>query len=630
MTLPMYNQRTDNLYDDALRFQNFPTAAKHRPRSVTDEMFYLLQRPRELFRRDRSAQSRPHRVVLIADPQLVDPHTYPDRPWPLSSLTVSHTDLYLSRAYSEILSTLDPQSIFFLGDLFDGGREWATLSSTSPEEQYKKYKDKYWEDEYDRFNRIFTDRWTSRVGSKSIRPLQKFITSLPGNHDLGFGNGIRLSVRKRFQIHFGHGNRVEVIGNHTFVSVDTVSFSAKTQNELDIDTEQHSDAKPLNVDVWKPTDDFLTGVKGMKKRATARELRLLSGKEGQPLMNQSIIDINSPLLRAKHTESEAATDLPSVLLTHVPLFRAPGTPCGPLRERWPPSQQARQADDTVTQDFPNAIQIAAGYQYQNVLQQSLSTELVDRIGNVEGVFSGDDHDYCEVIHRGYTSKGGGIREITVKSISWAMGVRKPGFLLVSLWNPIDENGSSIAGSGSGSTMQTHLCLLPDQLGIFLRYLLMFAFTISVIISRAVWSTFGQEKSVGTISAGYGAHEEDASNANFESKSRGREKPYSDSSSLDAMESSHTNNLAARSAGARTRSTSPNSGYGLPVLQSTSEKYPIPRSYAGKGAVATAFDSAADKFGRRASQSTVCYDMMRDLAFIATPSILLYLWLLRST
>src|SRR5215471_16798705 len=88
--------------------------------------------------------SLPHHVVFIADPQLVDPHTYPGRPWPLSSLTIFFADLYLFRASSLLQQKLRPDTTFFLGDLFDGGREWATATTSSPEERYKGYGNDVW------------------------------------------------------------------------------------------------------------------------------------------------------------------------------------------------------------------------------------------------------------------------------------------------------------------------------------------------------------------------------------------------------------------------------------------------------------------------------------------------------
>jgi ethanolamine phosphate phosphodiesterase len=89
---------------------------------------------------------------------------------------------------------------------------------------------------------------------------------------------------------------------------------------------------------------------------------------------------------------------PRILLSHIPLYRRDGTSCGPLRESRMP------------------IQGGHGYQYQNVLTQSLSQEIVDIVRPV-GVFSGDDHDYCYVEHNFGGMK---IPEHTVKSFSWAM------------------------------------------------------------------------------------------------------------------------------------------------------------------------------------------------------------------
>jgi hypothetical protein len=168
--------------------------------------------------------------------------------------------------------------------------------------------------------------------------------------------------------------------------------------------------------------------------------------------------------------------LPVVLLTHVPLYRDPGTDCGELRERG------------------HAISISGGYQYQNVLTRELSNEVaqkVSRAGDIVHVFSGDDHDYCDVWHRynvgsigeNRSPKPTTVRETTVKSFSWAMGVRKPGFQLLSLWNPLDESGKPM--SSSLSTVQTHLCLLPDQIGILINYGKLAGFTILVLLARAI-------------------------------------------------------------------------------------------------------------------------------------------------
>jgi hypothetical protein len=46
---------------------------------------------------------------------------------------------------------------------------------------------------------------------------------------IGFANGVQLSVKNRFDTYFGALNRVDVIGNHAFVTVNTVSLSAMDQ-----------------------------------------------------------------------------------------------------------------------------------------------------------------------------------------------------------------------------------------------------------------------------------------------------------------------------------------------------------------------------------------------------------------
>ncbi|KAA6415346.1 MAG: manganese ion homeostasis (Fr) [Lasallia pustulata] len=424
----------------------------------------------------------PHHVVLIADPQLVDPHTYPGRPWPLSTLTVRYTDLYLRRSFSLLNKALHPDTVFFLGDLFDGGREWATRGSESPEPRYKKYGEDFWLQEYGRFGRIFFRNWAHhRDHQRHTQQNRKIITGLPGNHDLGLGIGIQRPVRARFNAYFGEGNAINIIGNHTFVSVDTLSLSAKGQ--LDPTTGRQGigyDEDP-NADIWKPVEEFLNTVQEKKARLLARELHLRAGSPEYPPQERTAVGLYTAAARSPPTHDPAMNSLPTILLTHVPLYRVEGTPCGPLRERHPPTANHGLP---LASDPPNAIPIQSGYQYQNVLTPALSHELIAKIGHVQHVFSGDDHDYCDVVHRGYTATGGGVREITVKSMSWAMGVRRPGFLMVSLWHPVDARGSPLAAPAA-TTLQTHLCLLPDQLGVFVRYALLLAVTLAALVVRAV-------------------------------------------------------------------------------------------------------------------------------------------------
>lgn len=496
----------------------------------------------------------PHHAVLIADPQLVDHHTYPGRPWPLSSLTMRHTDLYLRKAFITLQQLLDPDTTFFLGDLFDGGREWATRTTESVDKKWKKYGTEYWLYEYSRFGRVFVENWNTR-GSRHryIERDRKFVATLPGNHDLGFGNGVLLPVRDRFNTYFGSGNRVDVVANHSFVSIDTVTLSAKGQSTI----HEQSNAQKSSPEIWEDTEEFLLNVRKEKSKALSRELRSRAGKPENPLQEHLVVELSAPIITEEDPEL-TQTELPTILLTHVPLYRLPGTPCGPLRERWPPSRDIKSPE----RDDGNAISIQKGYQYQNVLEPGLSEELVEKVGNVGLVFSGDDHDYCEVLHQ---SLGSGVREITVKSMSWAMGVRKPGFLMLSLWNPIDVDGRQLRKSdlspttGETQTVQSHLCLLPDQLSIFIRYGLLLVTTLVILLLRELllFIDFVSHSEADNIPSPI-----PKSNSVLEDMQK-RDRAYSQSGSwsLNSSDNLGNNHLAARSLAARTRSLSPANGYG---------------------------------------------------------------------
>lgn len=442
---------------------------------------------------------------------------------------------------------LYPDTTVFLGDLFDGGREWGTDQSKSPDDRWKRYGEKFWLKEYKRFSKIFFDPWIDAGVYRESDPARrrKLLSNLPGNHDLGFAAGIQKAVKNRFNAYFGEGNRVDILGNHTFISLDTVSLSAKEYPESD-------------PTIWQSASEFLTGIQNSTRKALNYELKLRQGLNPNPLYRHAIYQgdgLAESHLMAPNLEGLAA--LPTVLLTHVPLYRDKGTPCGPFREHWPPKLDG--SGKPLEFDERNALQVAAGYQYQNVLTRDLSKEITERIGNVDYAFSGDDHDYCEVVHHAYPSGGSGIREITVKSLSWAMGIRRPGFVMLSIWNPIDEVGNSISSRHEG-TLRTHLCLLPDQLAIFIRYGLLLVLTLSLLLLRAGHYSLNPEKSA------FAGSDSPLLPVVRESLFNDAEKAESSSSDDGSVKSSLSQErlgLSARSIKSRTRSVSPKKGgYGL--------------------------------------------------------------------
>lgn len=186
---------------------------------------------------------------MIADPQLVDNHTYPSYGSLALGITKHTSDVYLRRNYRALSKALRPDSIVFLGDLLDNGRS---------------SQDAYYMREVSRFRSIFRDY--NGIGKDSI------ITSLPGNHDVGWKNGVKLSSVKRFESNFGAPKPYEIF-NTLFVPLDVLSL-ANTENQ----------------DIYS------------KPRKMLEEIEALS------------------------------KDKPRVLLTHVPLMRPKEASCGPLRE----------------------------------------------------------------------------------------------------------------------------------------------------------------------------------------------------------------------------------------------------------------------------------------------------------
>lgn len=520
--------------------------------------------------------------------------------------------------------------------------------------------------EYNRFGRIFFDHW----GKGGIEPGEgqqgrKIIAGLPGNHDLGIGSGIQLPVRDRFQAYFGDGSRIDIIANHTFVSVDTVSLSAMDQPDSPAGGEGSDlgNGGGANSAIWKPVQDFLEQAKVEKSRAVERHLVTLGNKTLIRRLQHTVTDLNDSAVKASENRAIPVPELPTILLTHVPLYRAPGTPCGPKREHWPPSKQA-SGDGEQLEDERNAIAVRAGYQYQNVLTPAVSKDLIEKVGNVGNVFSGDDHDYCEVVHREFTasSMGGRIREITVKSMSWAMGVRKPGFLMLTLWNPIDPAGQPIEtpgdthgganNEGGSASLQSHLCLLPDQLGIFTRYALLLGLTLITLMIRSVIKRIN-----GTLSSdSHALHpnepilpiswsskhptssaENEKAEARYQRQRADSAKSTDTPHSSNSSTSSRNDGLAVRSFAARTRSVSPAVGYGIPLSQvGGSSQAGYDSSMSSNGAV-TAFDtehlhrvniggSLRDYGSSGRGVRAMVDDALRSIWRVAWVASLWYIWL----
>lgn len=304
---------------------------------------------------DQVASNEVINVMLVADPQLIDNHTYPGRNSVLLKVSEHTADVYLKKNYHAMVRALRPDYVFFLGDYLDNGR----LSS-----------DSYFRGQLRRFNRIF-----KRAGYKKGK---RWMVNTAGNHDIGWADGVKVPARQRFEKHFGRANKVKVINNVEFVALDTISLSA------------------MEEPIYGQAREFYD----------------------------------------THFGASIVKTKPRVLLSHVPLFRDTAKlTCGPLRES-------------------SVFHTSKGYQYQLVLSPELSADLLARV-QPDLIFSGDDHDYCDVAHPG--PDGHSFREITVKSISMAMGIRYPAIQVLSFANGGNDNDYTLHNP---FRYDTHLCYLP--------------------------------------------------------------------------------------------------------------------------------------------------------------------------
>ncbi|OAQ30671.1 Metallo-dependent phosphatase, partial [Linnemannia elongata AG-77] len=179
---------------------------------------------------------------------------------------------------------------------------------------------------------------------------------------------------------------------------------------------------------------------------------------------------------------------PRLLFTHVPLFRPETTSCG----------EAREAQQLILD--------RNGEQYQNMVNASLSREILRKV-QPDMVFSGDDHDWCEM---GHSLDGRLTPEVTLPTFSFAQGIKQPGFVVLSLYNPrhISRNARSLMQEVDDATttlpanhvheghtakicdMTTFAydeCMLPKQLVIYSGYVCLLLCTLLWLVGyRFSW------------------------------------------------------------------------------------------------------------------------------------------------
>ncbi|KAF9907703.1 hypothetical protein BX616_000352 [Lobosporangium transversale] len=430
---------------------------------------------------DQSSETRKehYRIALIADPQLTDWMSY-HQSGLLLALVEIYTDIFMRRSFKRLHASLRPDAVIFLGDLLDGGR--TTFGKT-----FDKNKGRF-------FERVFitlSSGWNQRPVIVDLEDSTRLeITQDPkkmGIDETAFNItghyqqlvDVPLSSIERERIrNAGKSVRLYVAGNHD------VGFGDKL-------------VRPSMVRYKRIFGSVNYEIKIGNHSLVVLDTLALSSE--LPDIRQESQQFLSQLMNETPT-------LPRILFTHIPLYRIETTPCGAARET------------------KQLILDRMGEQYQNMIHAPLTQEILQGI-QPDMVFSGDDHDWCEVAHayknsnvksRGNSNKHYSYTpEVTLPTFSFAQGIQQPGFVMLSLYNPdhktknlypvVNTNTTaarlpvSTMGEGEGiapgsierpfgeATFAYEECMLPNQLLIYLSYGLLFVGSLGVLlIQRHRW------------------------------------------------------------------------------------------------------------------------------------------------
>ncbi|KAF8932560.1 hypothetical protein BGZ58_006997 [Dissophora ornata] len=374
----------------------------------------------------------------------------------LLALVETYTDIFMKRSFRRMHSSLKPDAVLFLGDLNDGGR-------ISHGYVFEKNKNRF-------FERIFQTRttaWNQRplvidptVTTEEGQPISEAHGDEENIAVSGYYQqlaNVPLDAADREAMrNTGRSVRLYVAGNHDVGFGDTLIRSSMVRYK------QVFGAVNYEINV------------GNHSLVVLDTLSLSSG----------IQDIREESHRFLAQMEKETPTLPRILFTHVPLFRLDTTYCGDARET------------------EQLILNRKGEQYQNMVNATLSRQILHNV-QPDMVFSGDDHDWCEIAH---SLDGTLTPEVTLPTFSFAQGIQQPGFVMLSLYNPqhkvrnefpmipvdtglpvsMDESAGSVARPTQDTTFAYEECMLPNQMLIYLCYGVLFACTLNSILAQRFW------------------------------------------------------------------------------------------------------------------------------------------------
>lgn len=397
----------------------------------------------------------PHKIsrmtfTVLADPQLIDRYSYDyiERiPFPFSNAVYTlvrwAADTFARKSFSAVVKSQGraaSDAVIWIGDLLDNGRR-ALLSSDDVEE-YEKYAH--------RFTSLFPEKLPSLY--------------LPGNHDIRIPithNSLFEQESKDSKVRWMEewATVSDSQGRYTWRSdkgkshyllrpkggPSTVKITALPES-----TNRSVNARfPLyfNESSDLPTHEIVLvdalELAGMFPASVDQNVLFDWRKEAKERFSETY----------QFVESLASKDIDNspnrILFSHIPLYRPPTTPCNAPSFRHSVHRESNTGIEQGVDQYAT---------YQNMLAQPV-TEWLLAHSTPSIIFSGDNHDHCEISHMLLSGKQEHepAHELTVKAFGMTGGVERPGFARLGLaWDP-----------ESNQIQATSIpCLLPNQVAIW--------------------------------------------------------------------------------------------------------------------------------------------------------------------
>lgn len=438
-------------------------------------------------------QSASFDVLVLADPQIIDRGTYEEASTVWLSVARHFSDAYLRKVWlaltgrglgASLFGTGSlPDLVVFLGDVTDRGR-WYKEKSTWDAAHAR------WARIYDRIQ-VLQNATHEPLRPRTVRQRRDAIPALvmPGNHDIGLPapatGGPRAEHRSAYTWFLERFGVAVDRSTHTIAASGAPESVPSWNVRVPVSTSRDASTAATHELVLLNAQELV----GMQPLGTAAPAGL--HPERGPDTAAAVEQLG---LATRNSSGRIAA--PRILFSHVPLARG--------AQEHSCEVPARSAVHGVRREshragVPGGDILQGGgifSTYQNLLQDGVSSWLLERVQPAL-IFSGDDHDHCESVHRSWrvaTMTHGSVAgfspydvpELTVKSVSMLEGVHRPGFARLRLLAPpVDRLKQPM--------LDYTPCLLPDQVGLWLwAYVPFLIATLAYLAGRSIVTARGKE------------------------------------------------------------------------------------------------------------------------------------------